>query len=236
MKLAVLDDEIQVVEDILKKLKKYEIQDSMPNVYEGFTDYETFISHFMNDKYDLVYLDIELGATNGIDIAREIRSIYKDCIIIFITNYKQYYHDGYEVNAFQFIEKPIDDEFFYKELKRAINHYRNMNHYIYFHTSIGNKYINTKDILYLQTAYTEFEIHTIDHVYKGKTKSLNQPKKELLQSHFYKLNRSTVINLLHVDRFGIDWITLDNGTTLSISKRNRKEFKKVYENYIDEGN
>ena len=52
---------------------------------------------------DLLFLDIDLGAVNGIDVARALRPTHPDTVLIFVTNYKEYAPEGYEVNAFRYL-------------------------------------------------------------------------------------------------------------------------------------
>ena len=54
---------------------------------------------------DLLFLDIDLGATNGIRVARRLRQTRPDTVLIFVTNYKEYAPEGYEVNAFRYLAK-----------------------------------------------------------------------------------------------------------------------------------
>lgn len=59
-------------------------------------------------KEDILILDIQMGSINGIELAREIRKLNENNIIIFTTNYLEYALQGYEVAAFRYLKKPID--------------------------------------------------------------------------------------------------------------------------------
>lgn len=56
-------------------------------------------------RADLVFLDIDMGDINGMKLARQMRAIRKDFVLIFVTNYGEYAAEGYEVNAFRFLPK-----------------------------------------------------------------------------------------------------------------------------------
>lgn len=56
-------------------------------------------------RADLVFLDIDMGDINGMKLARQMRAIHKDFVLIFVTNYGEYAAEGYEVNAFRFLPK-----------------------------------------------------------------------------------------------------------------------------------
>ena len=59
---------------------------------------------------DLIFLDIDMGSVNGIQLAAKFREVRKDSILIFVTNYGEYEAEGYEVNAFRFLPKLRMDE------------------------------------------------------------------------------------------------------------------------------
>lgn len=52
--------------------------------------------------YDLAFLDIDMGSISGFDIARRLRAVREDAILIFVTNYAEFAPEGYEVQAFRF--------------------------------------------------------------------------------------------------------------------------------------
>ena len=56
-------------------------------------------------KADMIFLDIDMGDVNGIALARQMRTIRKDAVLIFVTNYGEYAAEGYEVSAFRFLPK-----------------------------------------------------------------------------------------------------------------------------------
>ena len=56
-------------------------------------------------QFDIAFLDIDMGAYSGLELARHIRSLNLDTILIFVTNYVQYSLEGYEVQAFRYLLK-----------------------------------------------------------------------------------------------------------------------------------
>ena len=105
-----------------------------------FSDAENFYDSIKHKKYDLYLLDIEMPKKNGIEIAREIRNYYKKTIIIFLTNYEEYVYDGYEVNAFRYIPKPLVKEKLKPALESAYKEYQDNNSYIFI-TDVDGKQI-----------------------------------------------------------------------------------------------
>nr|SUY21480.1 two-component response regulator [Clostridioides difficile] len=71
-------------------------------------------SRTRNYYIDIIFLDIELGKSNGVDIAKTIRKHSKDTIIIFVTGFSDYVFHGYDVGALNYILKPYKTEKYVK--------------------------------------------------------------------------------------------------------------------------
>lgn len=233
MKIAVLDDESFFVDQILNKVKEFEINDINKNVYDGYTNPIQFLEAFSIHSYDLIFLDMQMDEMDGIAVANAVREKKKECIIICVSNYDEYRFDSYKVEAFQYINKPINDEQFFSELARAVKKYKQLNHHVLFDTSIGKKYIFTKDIIYLETSYESYVLYTTGRNFYGKTKSLKNVKDDLLKHNFFRLNRSIIINFMYVDAFHTDWVSMANGENITITRKKRKEFRKQYLEFIE---
>ena len=74
--------------------------------------------------YDLLVLDIEMGAISGMEAAKKIRSVDKKCKIIFITAFDQYMRDAFDVSAIHYLDKPIDAEKLIMVFHRCIKEYK----------------------------------------------------------------------------------------------------------------
>lgn len=116
MKIAVCDDE----EIFSMKLKKYleQYYNSIDLIIDVFKSGEDFIRKIksLTDRYDIVFLDIEMSPIDGIETAKKLRENNKDVIIIFLTSHGEFATDGYEVDAFRFLIKPVQEV----KLKRAL--------------------------------------------------------------------------------------------------------------------
>ena len=70
-----------------------------------------------NRKYEVYFLDIELGEDSGIELADYIKSMYKDAVIVFITSHTDYMQNAFDLHAYNYIVKPASDERLSKILK-----------------------------------------------------------------------------------------------------------------------
>ena len=116
MKILIADDHQLIVDGLVLDLKalvpKAEIT--------GITDPGKVLALCMAERYDIVFLDVDMPGANGISLAREILKQYPRTNIIYITGYEQYALESYETNASAFLMKPISK----KKLRNALDHLR----------------------------------------------------------------------------------------------------------------
>ena len=114
MKCIAIDDEpvaLKIIEQFCKRCSDLDVT--------SYTDPIAGLDKVKSTKQDIVFLDIEMGGINGIDIARELPAgIY----LIFTTAYAEYAVDGFELNAIDYLHKP----FSFTRFKRAIERVRRM--------------------------------------------------------------------------------------------------------------
>ena len=108
MRIAVCDDEEAQRQLIAKYLQEWSLQRKRPVEILTFSGGEDFLFQWEDDKaFDLLVLDIEMGAVNGVKLAETVRKENEDIPILFITGYDTYMARGYEVAAIQYLLKPM---------------------------------------------------------------------------------------------------------------------------------
>ena len=117
MRIAVCDDDRAIREEIFRLIQKQVSEADIVEYQSG----EELIN--AKGNFDIYFLDIEMGKTSGMDIARRIREQEENgrqrSIIIFVTGYREYMEAAFDVNAFHYLIKPIDAEKFSEVFSRA---------------------------------------------------------------------------------------------------------------------
>lgn len=232
MKIAICDDESWFIRIITNYIEIYRLTCDEPLSIHTYQDPEILITDCRSMEYDILYLDIELENANGIEVAQRIRENSPNLLIIFVTSHPQYVQKSYTVKAFQYLSKPVEDsEFFMNELTRAIDEVKGGQVTFEFNLDNGIRYVQTNEILYLSTSYKTFKLQTVDDSHFGNIKTVKKTRDLLPKYNFYKIHRSTTINMAHVVKFDRDFVTMDNDEILPISREKTKDFRRTFLRY-----
>ena len=106
MRIAICDDE-EIYRIELKTLLDKLLINADYNI-DTFDDGNRLSESFKSLPYDLVFLDIEMPAVDGITLAKKIRAVSEKVFIVFLTSHVEYAIEGYEVNALRYLTKPVD--------------------------------------------------------------------------------------------------------------------------------
>lgn len=133
-----------------------------------FSDALTFLDEFVGN-YDIIFMDIELPHMNGMEAVKRIREKDENVIVIFVTNMAQYALKGYEVNALDFMVKPVRYESFAMKMDRAISRYKLIQgKEIWIGTERNNKRrLRAADIKYVEVVHNSCIYHTLDGDYSA---------------------------------------------------------------------
>ncbi|MDO4648442.1 MAG: LytTR family DNA-binding domain-containing protein, partial [Eubacteriales bacterium] len=173
--------------------------------------------------YDIIFLDVEMEHSNGIDVARTIREKDQDTTLIFISQMAKYAVDGYKVDAFDYVVKPVDYYSFELKLKKAL-HYRSQHktHKIRITSAGKTLELSTSDILYAEVFDHELVYHTLSGRFSTRN-SLENALAQLEQYHFCQCNRYCIVNLKHVTLIQNNEVVVGS-TSIQLSKRKKKDF------------
>ena len=231
MRIAVCDDERYFRDLITEKINEI-YKDDIDMVIRTFEDGFDFLKNYYEniDTYDMIFLDIEMENINGIDTAKEIRKLNKDVNIVFLTSHDEFAKDGYEVNAFRYLSKPIQED----KLIEAIESIKKKSDSVkkILLSSKGEEIlIKIKEIIYMEAQNKDIYIHTIHNIYNEKNNLTHY--EEILKNYgFFRVHRSYLINLDFVKSFTSKEIVLDNEEKIYLSRLKYKTFKEHLYAYI----
>jgi DNA-binding LytR/AlgR family response regulator len=184
--------------------------------------------------FDIVFMDIDMPGLNGMDTARKLRKVDSNVVLIFVTNMAQYAISGYEVDALDFILKPINKYSFALKVKRAVARTtKHTDEYISIKTDSGFHRMRITAIKYLQIDGHYVIYHTTSGNY-AEYGTLKDAESKINRPHFVRCNRSFLVNLRHVNSVHKDLVIID-GDELVISRPQRKAFLAALSEFMGGG-
>ncbi len=112
MRFLAVDDEALVLTDLERALKRIRPACEI----RGFTSAKQALAAAETEAFDTAFLDIELGYTNGILLAKQLKELQPELHIVFVTSYEKYAVDAFAIHATGYLLKPVDEEQLEKEL------------------------------------------------------------------------------------------------------------------------
>lgn len=192
---------------------------------------EALMKNFKTSFFDAVFLDICMKGINGIDTAREIHNRDKSCRIIFLTAVNNFAAESYEIGALYYMIKPATqkkiDEVMVRCLKTIIDREKRL--YVTFNNTPIK--IPFSKILYVDVNSRRVKFHFANQTietYRGFYTLVNPL---LEDSRFIEPFKGVVVNMEHIVRNQKNDFLLDNGDTVPISKRKKRDIVQAYTEY-----
>lgn len=227
MRVAICDDETVYREETRKGILAYNAGIEIVEYKDGNELVQS------QERFDLIFLDIEMPGMDGMMAAKRLREQKDDVLIAFLTSHEELVYDAFEVKAFRFLRKPVNCKEMQDVLQAAEKEIKQTEKVRIIQK--GKVWeIPLKTVLYLE-AYGDgtYIYDTYGGVYES-TEQLKVWENRLQGQCFYRIHKSFLVALEHVRGVENDIVKLGEGRVpLKIARRNVGEFKKTYCDYID---
>lgn len=218
MNIAVCDDDLDDLNLLLFLLRQY--NDTLP--ITTFSSAQELLTASKQTFFDLIFLDIEMHAPNGFEVAQVLMQNDDKPLIVFVTKSSEYTLRGYGI-AFRYLTKPISYSAISRIMSLAIEQIAPQKITI---TSRGQTFLLSLRNIY----YMEISNHNITVFAKDETISFRGTLKDMEQllpkDSFAKPHNSYIINLAEIRTIGTNTLVMTNGALLPISQRYRKSLEK----------
>ncbi len=230
MRIAICDDEEMYrvqLKSVLDKIlvnADYEI--------ETFADGNRLEEAYSEAQYDLVFLDIEMPAVDGITLARRLRARSEKVFIVFLTGHVEYALEGYEVNALRYLTKPVDTDKL-KEVIRYVQDKQGSGRQIIVKEDGEQLLIDIADVMYMESMNQNVRIVTTrgEHVIRYNIGDFEQ---QLAGDGFFRIHRGYIVALAKVKKLAKSDVIMEDGTALPVSRSNIKALKDALYAYVEE--
>ncbi len=231
LNVAVVDDEAAERERVRACLDYVSQEKGVEFCVDEYDSADSFLVRFEHD-YDVIFMDIEFPAgMNGMEAAHALRESDKTVVLIFITNMAQMAIQGYEVDALDFIVKPIDKFSFLLKMTRVLSRVvRGREERITVRTDGEVVSLRPRLIRYLEVDGHYVVYHSREGTYSEYI-TLSGAEKKLCDPAFYRCDRGRLVNLRFVTQVGRDTCTVD-GEELPVARTQRSAFIRAYAAFL----
>lgn len=215
-RVAICDDSAADLEYIERLLHAWAARREIIVQAERFPSAEAFLFRYEEEKaFDILLLDIEMGAMDGVTLAKQVRRNNEAVQIVFITGYSDYIAEGYEVAALHYLMKPVNEDKLFSVLDRALEKRKQNDHCLLLELSGEMVRVPFYEIRYLDVHQNYVTVHgKQDYTVK---RSLGEFEREL-DDRFYRVGRGLIVNLGCIRRVTKTEVHLSDGTALPLPR------------------
>lgn len=221
IRVAICDDDMRFTGYFESLIEQTSSSLGIVSKIEVFFDGETLLKDISSgNRYDLIFMDIDLKRLNGISAARYIREIDRTVLIIYSSGYDQNLKELFEVEPFRFLSKPINKKLFIRYFTEACN--RIIMSYNYFQFTFNKviKKVTIRDILFFESKNRIIIISLNDGSEEQFYGKLNNIEDELIHLHtFLRIHQSYLVNYDYIKKMNFSNITLScaNGKDMCLN-------------------
>lgn len=227
LRAAICDDEPAVGMELNRLLEQAAQQEHVNLNTEIFCNgQELADSVERGSSYDLIYLDIEMDGTDGIQTAKKIRERDKTVLLTYVTGHEDYAKDVFEVQPFRFIVKPVREEIFFRYFRQTLEELRRGKADFRYHCQKTDYKIPYDSILYFESVKRSVKIYRKDgeNLFYGKLDDVEKTAKEC-DAGFIRIHKSFLVNYRYVEQINFSYVILSNKTQLPVSESHRGQIQ-----------
>ena len=227
MRIAYCEDEPAQRSRMELLLRTFAERKRLPLTVEAFSDSAAFLFQYPGSyPFDLIFLDIDLGGMDGMALARKIRETDSEVPILFLTNHKEYVFEGYEVQAFRYLLKPVTEDTLFPLLEELQAMRGQEKPHLLLSLGGETQKLFLSDLLFVESDNHYLTLHTAAGMETFK-KNLSEFSEELYDEWqasgetgecFAAAHRSYLVNLAHVERITRTECLLSDGTKIPVSR------------------
>lgn len=235
MKIAVCDDEPQVLLDVLSQLSSYQEQRQTEIYCQSFKNAIDFLASMEQENYDLLLLDVQMPGLNGIEAAREIRQKNEHIKIVFLTSSPEYAVESYSVQATNYLLKPATKERLFPILDQISDLLRKPEESLFVKAQGKLFRLPYKKIECIEVISKTLYFYLTDGSTKEAHGSLSDYEPALLaRPEFCKIHRSYLVNLSLVAEIRQGELLTVSGKHVPVARSLYQQVRTAYTEFLFE--
>ena len=225
IEVAICDDDRRICEDLARRVQEQEPDCKVT----CFTSGEELLVNAVG--LDIVFLDIGMREENGLEVAEKLKE-HPGLLVIFVTAHSEHVFEAFDVGAFHYLLKPLEEEKFRQVLERAVAEVRRRQGQEPLKVKSGNAYrfIPVQQIYYAESSGRKILLHTEAETveFYGRMQELE----ERLGEGFFRCHRGYLVHMKYITGYDSTTIFLKNGAEVYLAKQKYGEFSAAYLAYL----
>jgi len=228
--IVICDDERAQIDCLASLARKWAQARGIIARISDFESAESLLFAYEDDKSaDILLLDIQMKAMDGVALAKRLRDDNDTTQIIFVTGYPDYIAEGYEVSALHYLMKPVDEKKLFEVLDKAAELLKNAERTLLLQTNEAIQKIRLDEIVCVEAFAHCVAVQTKSDSYESRT-GIGEMEKAVGYG-FVRCHRSYIAGLSHVSRITKTEVFFDNGRRIPLSRRLYKEINLAFIEY-----
>ncbi|MCR5608358.1 MAG: LytTR family DNA-binding domain-containing protein [Lachnospiraceae bacterium] len=229
MVVGICDDEAYIRDGIKNILMNYAYSTGEEHYIVPFTCGEEIF--MFNGHIDLLFLDIEMTNSNGIDVMHSLLMSNKVWRIVFVSSHDEFVMDVFGVKTLAFVKKPFRDTDIIKWFK-VVESELNQDFTITIEEAQTKRLIKASDIIYIESNGNYTDLYLRDERIITR-RALNKWEEILQKGDFLRIQKSYLVNMNYIEKINSD-VILKDGTMLAIGRSYKKSSISEYNDFVIE--
>ncbi len=233
MRIAIVDDEIEAIHTLSGFLTQAGAKTGISIKIDSFTDSTSFLSAFSPGTYHIVFLDIYIDNTDGLQLAQHIRKVSESTMIVFCTTSRENMPEAFHYHAFDYLTKPITAERVIQLFADALKVLPAMNRKLKFTSSKQEVSLPFSEFLWSQSSGHYLTIKSRS----GEEYTARMTTKDFLSlldgdRRFLLLNKGIIVNMDHIRHIEGGCAAMTDGTIFPVKVRQAAKIERIWQDYI----
>ena len=230
IRIAICDDEKHMSDHIRSMVLNFFRKKNREIILRMFSGGEELLSY--NGQIDILFLDIQMKDMDGMETARKLRADKFRGFLVFITVLKEMVFQSFEVQAYDYLVKPVDDKQFEKTMERLYASMQNASEgSLLVQKGYEGRIIREDEIVFCEIIDRKIYLNLASGEVVDYYERIENLETKL-NNRFYRCHRSYLINLKHLKGYKNGTACMDNGKEIPVSRLRSKEFSGVVLQYM----
>ena len=230
IRIAICDDEKHMSDHIRAMASEFFRKKNREIQLRTFLSGEELLNY--DGQIDILFLDIQMNGMDGLETARKLRAGKFRGVLIFITVLKEMVFQSFEVQAYDYLVKPVDEKQFGKTMERLYASMQNASEdSLLVQKGYEGRIIREDEIVFCEVIDRKIYLNLVSGEVVDYYERIENLETKL-GSHFFRCHRSYLINLKHLKGYKNGTACMDNGKEVPVSRLRSKEFSSVVLQYM----